>query len=408
MGVTLLALELFMNLLPIKKYTVYRSRLIDCKVTLLFLLFALGVSGQIKVGAEQLDLYLNKIQNKRIGVVANHTSLINNSHLVDSLLALNINVVKVFSPEHGFRGKADAGEYVDSEKDKLTGLPIISLYGKNKKPYKNQLQDVDVMLFDLQDVGVRFYTYLSTLHYVMEACAEQNIPLVVLDRPNPNIDRVDGPVLKAKNKSFVGLHPIPVLHGNTLGEMAQMINGEKWLKNEVICDLSVIKVENYTRSSLYKLPIKPSPNLPTYQSIRLYPSLCFFEGTLISIGRGTDEPFTKYGHPSFRYVMDYSFVPEPNQGAKKPKLNGKKCFGKNLVDYKVKEGEGLNLSWLMDAYKTYPIKSQFFNNFFRLLAGDDSLKSMIEEGKSEQDIKASWKTQLEEYKAVRAKYLLYY
>ena len=288
----------------------------------------------IQVGAEQTQKYLPLLKNKRIALVANQSSLINSTHLVDSLLALNINLVKIFSPEHGFRGNADAGEVVSDNIDGKTGIPVISMYGKNKKPQSENLKDVDIMVFDLQDVGVRFYTYISSLHYVMEACAGNNIPLIVLDRPNPNGFYIDGPVLEKEFTSFIGMHPVPIVYGMTIGEYAKMINGEKWLKNEVKCDLTVIKCENYTHNSLYKLPVKPSPNLPDITSVYLYPSLCLFEGTIMSVGRGTKFPFHCYGHPDFK-IASFKFKPVSIPGAAKhPKYEGKTCNGINVSDYK--------------------------------------------------------------------------
>ncbi|MBD3725074.1 MAG: DUF1343 domain-containing protein, partial [Flavobacteriaceae bacterium] len=285
---------------------------------------------KIILGADNSVKYLPILKNKKVGVVTNQTGILSNgTHLVDFLLKQKVNATKIFAPEHGFRGTADAGEHVANGKDSKTGLPIISLYGNNKKPKLEQLAGIDVMIFDIQDVGARFYTYISTLHYVMEACAEQNIPLLVLDRPNPNIDIVDGPILEEEFKSFVGMHKIPVLHGMTIGEYAKMINGEKWLTNGIQCKLTVIPCENYTRNMSYSLPVKPSPNLPNDQAINLYASLCFFEGTNVSVGRGTNKQFQIYGSP-FLPLQKFSFIPKPNEGAKDPLYNGKECFGENL------------------------------------------------------------------------------
>ncbi|WP_298514156.1 DUF1343 domain-containing protein [uncultured Kordia sp.] len=371
---------------------------------------------EIIVGANKTSELLPMLKNKRVGIVANQTSVIFKSnktytHLVDSLVALKVAVKTVFSPEHGFRGKADAGEIVKDGKDIKTGLPIISLYGKNKKPFPKQLENLDVVIFDVQDVGVRFYTYISTLHYVMEACAEANIPVIVLDRPNPNGHYVDGPILEKKFKSFVGMHPIPIVHGMTIGEYAQMINGEGWLANKVQCAITVIPVDNYTHQTAYSLPIKPSPNLPNDQSINLYPSLCLFEGTPISIGRGTEKQFQIIGTPEYflkRHL--YSFTPKPNFGAKNPKHNGKECNGYNLT--KEPRLSELNLEWLLEFYKThkqYAEKTAFFNKnkFFSKLAGTDKLQQQIEAGMSEAEIKATWKEGLEAFKKTRAKYLMY-
>jgi len=324
--------------------------------------------------------------------------------IVDYLIENKINLKKIYAPEHGFRGTADAGELIKDGKDTKTGLPIISLYGNNKKPTKEQLAGIDVMIFDLQDVGARFYTYISSLHYLMEACAENNIPLIVLDRPNPKGATVDGPVLEMKNKSFVGMHPIPVLHGMTIGEYAQMINGEKWLKNEVQAKLTIIPVKNYNKSMQYSLPVKPSPNLPNDTSINLYTSLCFFEGTNVSMGRGTEKQFQIYGSP-FLKNMDFTFTPKPNEGAKDPVHNSIKCFGEDLSTHKTIDG--LSLEWLLKAYKNTDNKEKFFNNFFIKLAGTDKLQKQIEKGLTEKEIRETWKAGIENFKKTRKKYLLY-
>ncbi len=361
-------------------------------------------SQPILPGAYQTDTYLRLLKGKKTAVVGNQTSEINRTHLVDSLLNLQVDVVKVFAPEHGFRGKASAGEHVKNSIDIKTGLPIISLYGKHKKPTAADLQDVDVIVFDIQDVGVRFYTYLSTLHYVMEAAAENNIPVIVLDRPNPNSDYMDGPVMKEANKSFVGLHPVPVVYAMTIGEYAQMINGEKWLNNGVQADLTVIPVKNYKHGDVYKLPVKPSPNLPNYQAVRLYPSLCLFEGTDISVGRGTGFPFQVYGSPKLP-KSDFSFVPQPNAGSKWPKHQGKICYGKDLRQ--ITPPTEIYLNWLQETYEQYPDKEKYFNNFFNRLSGDSQLKQMIIAGKSIAEIKKSWQPDLEAFKKIRNKYLIY-
>lgn len=368
----------------------------------------------IKTGAAQTNLYVDFLKDKKIGIVANQTSVINNNkngftHLVDSLLNLNITVDKVFAPEHGFRGKADAGELIKNGKDKKTGLPIISLYGKNKKPSATQLENLDIVVFDIQDVGARFYTYISTLHYVMEACAEQNIPFIVLDRPNPNAHYIDGPVLEKEHKSFVGMHPVPVVYGMTIGEYAQMINGENWLKNKVKCNLTVIPIKNYSHETTYNLPIKPSPNLPNSKSINLYPSLCFFEGTPISVGRGTNMQFQIFGHPEFdSKKFHFSFTPQPNEGAKYPKHENKTCFGSDLRD--VKTLNQLNLSWLISSYKIYRktnSKKPFFNTFFTKLAGTEKLQQQIEAGLSTRKIKETWEKDLQDFIQLRSQYLIY-
>ena len=370
------------------------------------------------VGASQLENYLSKLKEKKVAIVGNQTSIIQNSefriqdnnkknytHLVDTLLALNVNIVKVFSPEHGFRGKADAGEKVVDGVDTATGLPIISLYGSNKKPKPKQLKGIEILLFDLQDVGVRFYTYISTLHYVMEAAAENKIPLLVLDRPNPNAHFIDGPIMEDKHKSFVGMHPVPIVYGMTIGEYAKMINGEGWLRNGLQCDLTVVKLKNYTHKTKYNLPIKPSPNLPNAKSIELYPSLCFFEGTTISCGRGTETQFQVFGHPDLEEkYFPYTFTPRPNEGAKHPKNQGKLCHGLDLQNTEVHK---INLQWLLDAYTSYPKEKIFFNSFFTKLAGTEKLQKQIELGYTHRDIRKEWIRPLEKFKKTRAKYLLY-
>ena len=367
----------------------------------------------IKTGAERTGLYLDVLKGKNVAVVANQTSVLEKRnekkeesefvHLVDSLLSLGINVKKVFAPEHGFRGKADAGEVVKDGFDTKTGLPIISLYGKNKKPSVEQLKNIDVVVFDIQDVGARFYTYISSLHYVMEACADAGIPVIILDRPNPNGHYIDGPVLELEHKSFVGMHKVPVVYGMTIGEYGQMINGEKWLKNGIQCDLKVIPLENYNHNTAYHLPVKPSPNLPNDKSINLYPSLCFFEGTNVSAGRGTEMQFQIYGSP-FLSKSDFSFTPQPNEGAKYPKHENKLCFGKNL-----QEADNLNkldLVYLIKAYNQNSSK-EFFNNFFTKLAGTKKLQQQIENHLSEEEIRKTWKKGLNEFKITRNFYLLY-
>ncbi len=364
----------------------------------------------IKVGANQTENYLKLLKGKRVGVVGNQSSVIfkdkSYTHLVDSLVSLKIDVKKVFSPEHGFRGTADAGEKIKDGLDSKTGLPIISLYGDNKKPKPEQLKGLDILVFDIQDVGVRFYTYISTLHYVMEACAEAKIPLLILDRPNPNGQYVDGPILEKAYTSFVGMHPIPIAHGMTIGEYAKMINGEKWLKNGVQCELNVIPMENYNHQMSYSLPIKPSPNLPNDQSVVLYPSLCFFEGTDVSVGRGTNKQFQVFGSPELdKKHFQFSFTPVPNEGAKTPPQLNKLCYGRDLSQIDVKPG--LNLEYLIDAYTHAANKSKFFNSFFVKLAGTAKLQEQIEKGLSEKEIKATWSKGLGDFKQVRNKYLLY-
>lgn len=372
------------------------------------------------VGANRTALYLPLLKGKRVGVVANQTSVIfkkstalqkttrndNYTHLVDSLLSLNITIKKVFSPEHGFRGKADAGELVEDGIDTKTKLPIVSLHGKNKKPTKAQLEDLDVLIFDIQDVGVRFYTYISTLHYVMEACAEQKIPLIILDRPNPNGHYIDGPTLKSKYSSFLGMHPIPLVHGMTIGEYAKMINGEKWLTNDVACNVTIVPVKHYTHDTFYSLPIRPSPNLPNDQAIALYPSLGLFEGTTINAGRGTEFQFQRYGAPYLnKEVMRFEYTPVPNFGAKHPKHKNTLCYGEDLKATKV---DGMTLKWVISAYKNATDKSKIFNTKnFTTHAGTEVLQQQIEQGLTEAEIKATWQEDLEAYKKIRAKYLIY-
>ncbi|WKL45231.1 DUF1343 domain-containing protein [Flavobacterium sp. ZE23DGlu08] len=360
---------------------------------------------EIKTGADNYNHYLPLLKDKKIGVVTNQTGILSNkTHLVDFLLEKNIAIQKIFAPEHGFRGTADAGEHLVDGKDSKTGLSIISLYGDNKKPKPEQLAGIDIMVFDLQDVGARFYTYISSLHYIMEACAENNIPLLILDRPNPNVSIVDGPILETAYTSFVGMHPIPLLHGMTIGEYAQMINGEKWLKNEVQCKLTVIPCINYNRKMNYSLPVKPSPNLPNDQAVNLYASLCLFEGTNVSVGRGTEKQFQIYGSP-YLPKSDFSFIPKPNFGAQNPVYNGIECYGEDLST--AKKVNQLELKWLIKAYQTTTDKSKFFNPFFTKLAGTKKLQEQIEAGTSEDKIRESWKKGLIDFKEMRLKYLIY-
>ncbi|MBT8309250.1 MAG: DUF1343 domain-containing protein [Flavobacteriaceae bacterium] len=365
----------------------------------------------IIIGANQTERYLPLLNGKKIGIVANQTSVIFNNdnyvHLVDSLKSSGVNIIKVFAPEHGFRGKADAGEQVIDGVDMKTGLPILSLYGKNKKPSIEQLKGIEMMIFDIQDVGARFYTYISSLHYVMEACADNNIPVLILDRPNPNGHYVDGPILEMEHESFVGMHPVPVVHGMTIGEYAKMINGEGWLENGIKCDIIVIPVKNYTHTTAYSLPIKPSPNLPNDKSINLYPSLCFFEGTNVSVGRGTDMQFQVIGSPLLSYYS-FAFTPQPNEGAKYPKHQGKTCSGKNLQN--TEHLNELNLDWLIEFYSSHEQlapSEPFFNDFFTKLAGTKNLQEQIENGLAEAEIKASWQEGLNAFKELRKKYLIY-
>ncbi|MFV5691194.1 exo-beta-N-acetylmuramidase NamZ domain-containing protein [Flavobacterium sp. LT1R49] len=362
-------------------------------------------SKEIKTGADNYDKYLLLLKNKKIGIVTNQTGVLSNKiHLVDFLLEKDIAIKTIFAPEHGFRGTADAGEHVVDGKDSKTGLAIISLYGDNKKPKSEQLAGIDIMVFDLQDVGARFYTYISSLHYIMEACAENNIPLLILDRPNPNGSIVDGPVLETAFSSFVGMHPIPLLHGMTIGEYGKMINGEKWLKNSVQCKLTVIPCINYNRKINYSLPVKPSPNLPNNQAVNLYASLCLFEGTNVSVGRGTEKQFQIYGSP-YLPKSSFSFIPKPNFGAQNPVYNGIECFGEDLSKHS--RVNQLELKWLIKAYQTTTDKSKFFNPFFTKLAGNKKLQQQIENRIPEKEIRQSWEKGLIEFKEMRLKYLIY-
>lgn len=373
---------------------------------------------KLMTGAEQTSLYVPMLKGKRVGMVLNPTSIIGNKHSVDSLRSLGINIVKVFGPEHGFRGQASDGAKIQNDIDAKTGIPIISLYGTHTKPTPEDLKGIDIMIFDIQDVGARFYTYISTLHFLMEACAENNIELMILDRPNPNASYIDGPILEEKYKSFIGMHPVPITHGMTIGEYARMINGEGWLKNKVQCRLNIIKMANYTHTTPYTLPVKPSPNLNTQQSILLYPSLCLFEGTVISVGRGTHFPFQVLGNPKLVNKYKFSFTPVSIPGMSDAPLHqNEKCYGLDLRKYDTnhffRTGR-LNLQWLIEMYKAYPEKDKFFdhklnkrmNNFDRL-AGTESLKEQIIAGKTELEIRSSWEPSLSRYKLMRKKYLLY-
>ena len=364
----------------------------------------------ILVGAQRFELYSSQLQNKNVAVLGNQTSLVGDKHLVDFLLEKGIKVVKVMSPEHGFRGNAGAGEHVQSGIDTKTGLPIISLYGSHRKPTADDLKGVDIVIFDLQDVGTRFYTYISTLQYLMEACAENGLPVMILDRPNPNGYFVDGPILDPRFKSFVGMQPVPIVHGMTVGEYALMLNGEGWLNDSLKCDLKVIPVKGYRHAQLYQLPVKPSPNLPTMEAIHLYPSLCLFEGTIMSVGRGTRKPFELVGHPDMPH-WDTVFVPRPIPGvAPHPKLEGKECKGYVLTNYarlRTTYEKQINIYWLATAYFELGAREDFFTGFFDKLAGTDQLRKQIVAGKSEYEIRQSWQTKLKEFKKIRAKYLLY-
>ncbi len=390
----------------------------------------------IITGAERLQVYLPLLKGKAVAVFANQTSVVGSSHLVDTLVKLGVNIKKIFGPEHGFRGAASAGEKLKDGVDTQSGLPVVSLYGSHKKPTKADLQDVDVVIFDIQDVGVRFYTYISSLEYMLDACVENNKTLLLLDRPNPNGFYVDGPVLNKKFKSFIGMQPIPIVHGMTMGEYAQMLLLEKWLSTNTNYpivnidfntskkmylyaktplpkfNLHIITCQNYTHASKYNLPVNPSPNLPEMQSIYLYPSTCFFEGTVLSEGRGTPKPFQIYGHPSMPKHL-YSFTPMPNEGAKSSKCYNQICYGYNLHDTKeniLKNVEGkIQLKYLLEAYQLFPQKDSFFlaNNFLHKLAGNDVLMAQIKAGISEKEIKKTWEKDLSKFKIIRKKYLLY-
>lgn len=382
------------------------------KLQFLFSILLIAIISQAQSpipAADQTDIYFHKLNGKQLGIVANQTSRIGSSHLIDSLLNTGFTIAKVFAPEHGFRGQAEAGAHINNGLDSKTGLPIVSLYGSNKKPSAENLEGIELMIFDIQDVGVRFYTYISTLTYVMEACAENDIPLLILDRPNPNGHYIDGPVLEKEFQSFVGLLPIPVVHGMTMGELALMINGEGWLKDQVQCEIDIIPVKNYNHSMTYPLAIAPSPNLPNDNSIALYPSLCFFEGTPISIGRGTDFPFEVIGYPESKN-KDFTFQPKSIAGKSVyPKFKDQLCYGLDLRNYSAdcNRPNKLNLQYIIDFYSSYPEKDEFFSNFFNLLAGTDKLQKQIKAGMTEEEIRMSWETELNAFKAKRKKYLLY-
>ncbi len=374
----------------------------------------IDIKSNVIVGANQISKYENVIKNKRIGIVANHTSVIfkkNNSHthLIDSLIELDFDIKKIFAPEHGFRGTEPNGANINDEIDIKTGLKIISLHGKNRKYGEiedKDLDDIDVLIFDIQDVGVRFYTHISTLHYVMEASARNDIPLIVLDRPNPNAHYVDGPVLDLENKSFVGMHEVPIVYGLTIGEYAQMINNEGWLENEMKSNLIVIKLENYDRNKEYDLPIIPSPNLPNKKSVNLYPSLCLFEGTNVSVGRGTNLQFQIYGSPFLDKNKNiYQFTPVKNNGSKYPKHENTLCYGKIIS--KSKRLDKFDISFLLTAYKDSSNKQDFFTKYFIKLSGTADLKDQIVRGLNEDEIIQSWQEKLNIYKTMRLKYIIY-
>lgn len=364
---------------------------------------------EILPGAYLVEQYIPLIEGKSVAVVANQTSVVGKTHLVDNLLGIGINIKAIFAPEHGFRDLADAGEKIADGKDPGTGIPVISLYGNHLKPTPDDLHGTDIVVFDIQDVGVRFYTYISTLHYVLEACAENNVKCIVLDRPNPNGFYFDGNIADTAYRSFVGLDPVPIVHGMTVGEYAQMLNGEGWLKNSIKCDLTVIKCKDYTHKSLYELPVKPSPNLPNQTSVYLYPSICFFEGTRISLGRGTTFPFQVFGSPKLP-DRGFSFTPASVPGAKNPPLLGEVCYGtdlRNAIKEKLVPSPKINLDWLIGAYRDYPEKDRFFTSYFDVLASGPTLREQIQKGMTAEEIKASWQEGLKKFGEIRAKYLLY-
>jgi uncharacterized protein YbbC (DUF1343 family) len=359
--------------------------------------------------AEDLSRYVQHLEGRKVGLAVNHTALAGGVHLLDILLKNSISVVKIYTPEHGLRGVAGAGETVDSSTDPATGIPVVSLYGSNKKPSKQQLDGIDCMVFDMQDAGTRFYTYLSTMHYVMEACAESEIPLIVLDRPNPNGFYIDGPVLEPSCRSFVGMHNIPVVHGMTLGELALMINSEKWLAGGIKCRLTVVPCTGYTHQSRYRLPVPPSPALPDMQSVYLYPTLCFFEGTPLSVGRGTAFPFQVIGHPGFKGNAKYpfTFTPEAGNGKIRHPFEGQLCYGKDFRDVNTADISAIDLDLIIDAYNDCGDRDKFFKPVFSKLAGNTVLQKQIAEGKTAREIRLSWQKDLDAFKAKRKKYLLY-
>lgn len=407
---------IFINLTsPILGLVNYKTIMKTTVITSLLFCITLCTNAQktnnsrIAVGAEQTSEYFPILKNKKIAVFSNHTGMIGNKHTIDVLLENKLNVVAIFSPEHGFRGDADAGEHVSSSVDSKTGVPILSLYdGKAGRPSEESMRKFDVLLVDIQDVGLRFYTYYISMVKLMDACAEYNRKMIILDRPNPNGHYVDGPILDMKYKSGVGWLPIPVVHGMTLGELALMVNGEKWLPASKECDVTVIKCKNYTHHSLYQLPVAPSPNLPNMKAIYLYPSTCYFEATPVSLGRGTSLPFQIYGHPNMR-GYDYSFTPKSVPGAKNPPQLDKLCYGKDLSGLSDKEiwEKGVDLSYVIDAYTNLNMGEHFFRPFFELLIGTDYVRKMIIQGKSADEIKAMWKDDVEKFKVQRKPYLLY-
>lgn len=384
----------------------------NIKWSYLFLLILLytcsSAQNNIIPGAERMDEYIGLLFGKNVALTGNHTSVVNSIHLVDTLLSRGIKVVKIFTPEHGFRGEAGAGEKVSDGTDEHSDLALISLYGSKRMPSAEDLTGVDIMLFDIQDVGIRFYTYISTLHYVMEACAESGIPLMILDRPNPNGNYIDGPVLENEFRSFVGMHPVPLVYGMTIAEYGSMINGEGWLKDKIKCKLEIISCKNYSHSKEYILPLAPSPNLRSRQSVKLYPSIALFEGTVISEGRGTLHPFEVYGHPLLT-TGDYYFTPVSMSSAPDPKLAGQLCRGEDLRKWQPEGGkwDKIELQWIIKAYQNFPDKDAFFNDFFFNLSGTRKLYEDICSGKNEKEIRKKWKSDIEDFRLIRNKYLLY-
>ena len=379
-------------------------------ILLLFLSFAgFAQSNKVIVGAESTNEYFPILKNKRVAIMSNHTGMVGKEHVVDILVKNKINMICILSPEHGFRGNADAGEHVSSSVDEKTGIPIRSLYdGKDQKPSTETMDSFDVLIIDIQDVGMRFYTYYITMARLMDACAEYNKKVIVLDRPNPNGHYIDGPILDMKHKSGVGWLPIPVVHGMTLGELALMINGERWLPESRVCDLTVIKCKNYTHQTLYQLLVPPSPNLPNMKSIYLYPSTCLFEATPVSLGRGTEFPFQVYGHPNMK-GYSFSFTPRSIPGAKNPPQLDRECFGvdlRNIPDEEIFK-KGFDLSYIIDAYKNLNLDDHFFRPFFEKLVGVSYIRKMIMEGRSADEIKAMWKDDVEKFREQRRPYLLY-
>ena len=387
----------------------HKNLLIVAVISVFSLYGAKANDNQVIPGAYRIDDYRDLIKGKTLAIVANQTSMVGETHLVDLLIKEGMNVAAIMSPEHGFRDMADAGQRIESGKDLITGLPVISLYGANRKPTRADLRGIDIVVFDLQDVGVRFYTYISTLSYVMEACAENNVKCIIFDRPNPNGFYFDGNILDPAYKSFVGMHPVPIVHGMTIGEYGNMVNGEGWLEGGIKCDLTVITCKNYNHSTYYTLPVNPSPNLANQNAIYLYPSTCFFEGTPLSLGRGTPYAFQVYGSPQLP-DRGFSFTPESIAGATNPPLLGQKCYGvdlRNALNDGIVPKPQINLEWIINAYNDFPDKNNFFTRYFDTLAGGPTLRQQIQRGLSAAQIRESWKEGLEKFGKIRAKYLLY-